>query len=52
MLSLIVNPSSGGGRAMRALPAVRAALGRQRFVYTYLRVMVPASKAAAVEPAP
>jgi YegS/Rv2252/BmrU family lipid kinase len=28
MLSLIVNPSSGGGRAMRALPAVRAALGR------------------------
>lgn len=28
MLSLIVNPSSGGGRAMRALPTVRAALGR------------------------
>jgi YegS/Rv2252/BmrU family lipid kinase len=28
MLSLIVNPSSGGGRAMRALPSVRAALGR------------------------
>lgn len=28
MLSLIVNPSSGGGRAVRALPAVRAALGR------------------------
>lgn len=28
MLSLIVNPSSGGGRAARALPAVRAALGR------------------------
>ena len=28
MLSVIVNPSSGGGRAMRALPAVRAALGR------------------------
>jgi YegS/Rv2252/BmrU family lipid kinase len=28
MLSLIVNPSSGGGRTMRALPAVRAALGR------------------------
>lgn len=28
MLSLIVNPSSGGGRAMRALPAVRTALGR------------------------
>jgi YegS/Rv2252/BmrU family lipid kinase len=27
MLSLIVNPSSGGGRAMRALPSVRAALG-------------------------
>ncbi|HET9123911.1 MAG TPA: diacylglycerol kinase family protein [Solirubrobacteraceae bacterium] len=30
MLSLIVNPSSGGGRALRALPAVRAALGRHR----------------------
>jgi YegS/Rv2252/BmrU family lipid kinase len=28
MLSLIVNPSSGGGRAARALPSVRAALGR------------------------
>lgn len=28
MLSLIVNPSSGGGRAMRALPSVRVALGR------------------------
>jgi YegS/Rv2252/BmrU family lipid kinase len=28
MLSLIVNPSSGGGRAMRALPSVRAAMGR------------------------
>ena len=28
MLSLIVNPASGGGRAMRALPSVRAALGR------------------------
>ncbi len=28
MLSLIVNPSSGGGRATRALPSVRAALGR------------------------
>jgi YegS/Rv2252/BmrU family lipid kinase len=28
MLSLIVNPSSGGGRAMRALPSVRAALER------------------------
>jgi YegS/Rv2252/BmrU family lipid kinase len=28
VLSLIVNPSSGGGRAMRALPSVRAALGR------------------------
>lgn len=28
MLSLIVNPSSGGGRAARALPAVRTALGR------------------------
>ena len=28
MLSLIVNPSSGGGRSARALPAVRAALGR------------------------
>ncbi|HWD70764.1 MAG TPA: diacylglycerol kinase family protein [Solirubrobacteraceae bacterium] len=28
MLALIVNPSSGGGRAMRALPSVRAALGR------------------------
>lgn len=28
MLCLIVNPSSGGGRAMRALPQVRAALGR------------------------
>lgn len=28
MLSLIVNPSSGGGRAMHALPSVRAALGR------------------------
>lgn len=29
MLSLIVNPSSGGGRAVRALPSVRAALGRR-----------------------
>lgn len=28
MISLIVNPASGGGRAMRALPSVRAALGR------------------------
>ena len=28
MLSLIVNPSSGGGRAGRSLGAVRAALGR------------------------
>lgn len=28
MLSLIVNPESGGGRAARALPSVRAALGR------------------------
>ncbi len=28
MLCLIVNPSSGGGHAARALPAVRAALGR------------------------
>jgi YegS/Rv2252/BmrU family lipid kinase len=28
MLCLIVNPSSGGGRSVRALPAVRAALGR------------------------
>jgi YegS/Rv2252/BmrU family lipid kinase len=28
MLSLIVNPSSGGGRAARSLGAVRAALGR------------------------
>jgi YegS/Rv2252/BmrU family lipid kinase len=28
MLSLIVNPSSGGGRAAHALPSVRAALGR------------------------
>jgi YegS/Rv2252/BmrU family lipid kinase len=28
MLCLIVNPSSGGGRAARALPSVRAALGR------------------------
>jgi YegS/Rv2252/BmrU family lipid kinase len=27
MLSLIVNPASGGGRAGRALPSVRAALG-------------------------
>jgi YegS/Rv2252/BmrU family lipid kinase len=29
LLSLIVNPSSGGGRAVRALPSVRAALGRR-----------------------
>ncbi len=29
MLSLIVNPSSGGGRAARLLPAVCAALRRQ-----------------------
>jgi len=29
MLSLIVNPASGGGRAGRALGAVRAALGRR-----------------------
>jgi YegS/Rv2252/BmrU family lipid kinase len=28
MLCLIVNPSSGGGHAARALPSVRAALGR------------------------
>jgi YegS/Rv2252/BmrU family lipid kinase len=28
VISLIVNPVSGGGRAMRALPSVRAALGR------------------------
>jgi YegS/Rv2252/BmrU family lipid kinase len=33
MISLIVNPSSGGGRAGRALPAVRAALDARRLAH-------------------
>lgn len=50
-LQLVVNPAAGGGRAVRALPAVRAALAGHDVVVTPTRSLAHADElvAAAVE---